>query len=85
LAPPTYALLGLGVTAIETSVTCVTVSVAVPVWPPKEPVIVLVPPTTPLARPGVALDSVAFVGPLAGTGTAPHDAEDVTSPLVPSE
>jgi hypothetical protein len=75
----------LGVTAIETNVTCVTLSVEVPIWPPKDAVIVLVPPTTPLARPGVALERVALVAAVAGTGTAPHDAEDVTSPLVPSE
>jgi hypothetical protein len=75
----------LGVTAIPTNVTCVTVSVAVPDWPPKDAVIVLVPPTIPLERPGVALERVTLVGAVAGTGTAPHDAEDVTSPFVPSE
>ena len=49
----------MGATLIEVNVAPVTVSVAVPDWPPNVAVMTLVPTPTAVTNPGVELDSVA--------------------------
>ena len=83
--PPTLVFPGLGLTTIETKVAVVTVNSTVADGrPPNCAVMLLVPAATPVATPSGEIVAIVVVW-FASDGDTSHEAEDVTSWLLPSE